>query len=63
MNPTWCAAMSFMPASIMKPSCGLLKKDPQGCDVILWDGGNNDFSFYKPDLQITVAIRTARVTS
>ena len=22
--------------------------------MILWDGGNNDFSFYKPDLQITV---------
>jgi len=29
--------------------------DPGGCDVILWDGGNNDFAFYKPDLQITVA--------
>ncbi|HCK99223.1 MAG TPA: GTPase [Candidatus Marinimicrobia bacterium] len=29
--------------------------DPNGCDVILWDGGNNDFSFYKPDLLITVA--------
>jgi predicted GTPase len=29
--------------------------DPDGCDVIVWDGGNNDFSFYKPDLQITVA--------
>ena len=29
--------------------------DPAGCDVILWDGGNNDFSFYKPDLTITVA--------
>jgi len=24
-------------------------------DVIVWDGGNNDFSFYKPDLQIVVA--------
>ncbi len=23
--------------------------------MVLWDGGNNDFSFYKPDLQITVA--------
>nr|ABD75764.1 hypothetical protein [uncultured bacterium] len=22
------------------------EKDPQGCDVILWDGGNNDFSFH-----------------
>jgi predicted GTPase len=30
------------------------EKDPKGCDVILWDGGNNDFSFYQPDLQITV---------
>ncbi len=29
--------------------------DPKGCDVVLWDGGNNDFSFYKPDLTITVA--------
>ena len=31
------------------------ENDPDGCDVILWDGGNNDFSFYKPDLMITVA--------
>ncbi len=31
------------------------EKDPAGCDVILWDGGNNDFAFYKPDLTITVA--------
>ncbi len=29
--------------------------DPDGCDVILWDGGNNDFSFYKPDLYVGVA--------
>ncbi|MFC2097289.1 cyclic 2,3-diphosphoglycerate synthase [Bacteroidota bacterium] len=29
--------------------------DPDGCDVVIWDGGNNDFSFYKPDLTITVA--------
>jgi len=28
--------------------------DPNGCDVILWDGGNNDFSFYQPDLTITI---------
>jgi predicted GTPase len=28
--------------------------DPNGCDVIVWDGGNNDFSFYATDLQITV---------
>lgn len=30
------------------------EKDPLGCDVIVWDGGNNDFPFYKPDLMITV---------
>jgi predicted GTPase len=30
------------------------ENDPSGCDVILWDGGNNDFPFYKPDLMITV---------
>lgn len=30
------------------------EKDPDGCDIILWDGGNNDFPFYKPDLTITV---------
>ena len=30
------------------------EKDPDGCDVILWDGGNNDFPFYKADLTITV---------
>lgn len=31
------------------------ENDPDGCDVILWDGGNNDFSFYKSDLSIVVA--------
>jgi predicted GTPase len=31
------------------------EEDPKGCDVILWDGGNNDFSFYNADLTITVA--------
>lgn len=30
------------------------ENDPDGCDVILWDGGNNDFSFFKPDLAVTV---------
>src|SRR6056297_455623 len=30
------------------------ENDPDGCDVILWDGGNNDFSFYQPDLSIAV---------
>ena len=30
------------------------ENDPDGCDVILWDGGNNDFSFYEADLALTV---------
>ncbi len=30
------------------------EQDPDGCDVVLWDGGNNDFPFYTPDLTITV---------
>jgi len=32
-----------------------VENDPQGCDVIVWDGGNNDFPFFKPDLMIGVA--------
>ena len=31
-----------------------VENDPKGCDIVLWDGGNNDFPFYKPDLAITV---------
>ncbi len=30
------------------------ENDPDGCDIIVWDGGNNDFSFYESDLYITV---------
>jgi len=30
------------------------ENDPKGCDVIVWDGGNNDFPFYRPDLHVTV---------
>lgn len=30
------------------------EEDPDGCDVIVWDGGNNDVSFYETDLLITV---------
>jgi predicted GTPase len=33
----------------------ILKQAEQEADVIIWDGGNNDFSFYKPDLLITLA--------
>ena len=32
----------------------ILAEAEQEGDVILWDGGNNDMSFYKPDLYITV---------
>ena len=31
------------------------ENDPAGCDVVLWDGGNNDFSFYEADLSIALA--------
>ncbi|MFH1425006.1 MAG: cyclic 2,3-diphosphoglycerate synthase [archaeon] len=33
----------------------ILREAEKEADIILWDGGNNDFSFYKPDLYITVA--------
>ncbi len=33
----------------------ILAQAEQEADVIVWDGGNNDTPFYKPDLWITVA--------
>lgn len=30
------------------------ENDPDGCDIILWDGGNNDFPFYVSDLQVVL---------
>jgi predicted GTPase len=30
------------------------ENDPRGCDIIVWDGGNNDFPFYVSDLHVTV---------
>ncbi len=33
----------------------ILREAEKEADVIVWDGGNNDMSFYKPDLMITVA--------
>lgn len=33
----------------------ILKEAEQEADVILWDGGNNDMPFYKPDIFIVVA--------
>ena len=32
----------------------IIREAEKEADVILWDGGNNDMSFYKPDLTITV---------
>ncbi len=32
----------------------ILEQAEKEADVITWDGGNNDFSFYKPDLLITL---------
>jgi predicted GTPase len=33
----------------------ILRRAEQEVDIILWDGGNNDFPFYKSDFQIVVA--------
>jgi predicted GTPase len=33
----------------------ILEEAQREADVILWDGGNNDLPFYKPDLHIVVA--------
>jgi len=32
----------------------ILEEAEKEADIILWDGGNNDFSFYKADLEIVV---------
>ncbi len=32
----------------------ILREAEKEADVIIWDGGNNDFPFYKPDLEIVV---------
>jgi predicted GTPase len=33
----------------------ILRKAEKEADIVLWDGGNNDLPFYKPDLEIVVA--------
>jgi predicted GTPase len=33
----------------------ILEQAQSECDVLLWDGGNNDLPFYLPDLHITIA--------
>jgi predicted GTPase len=32
----------------------ILREAEKEADVILWDGGNNDFAFYRPDVYLTV---------
>ena len=32
----------------------ILEQAQEECDVLLWDGGNNDLPFYRPDVHITV---------
>lgn len=32
----------------------ILRQAEAEADIVIWDGGNNDFSFYKPDLSIVV---------
>ena len=43
----------------------ILKQAQAECDVLLWDGGNNDLPFYKPDIHIVVAdpLRAGHETS
>ena len=33
----------------------ILERAQEEADVVLWDGGNNDFPFYRPDLYVVVA--------
>jgi predicted GTPase len=43
----------------------ILEQAQAECDVLLWDGGNNDLPFYRPDLNIVVAdpLRAGHETS
>jgi predicted GTPase len=33
----------------------ILERAQKECDVLLWDGGNNDYPFYRPTIHLTVA--------
>jgi predicted GTPase len=43
----------------------ILQQAQQECDVLLWDGGNNDLPFYRPTVHIVVAdpLRTGHETT
>ncbi|MFN2543317.1 MAG: cyclic 2,3-diphosphoglycerate synthase [Actinomycetota bacterium] len=34
---------------------GILEQAARECDVLVWDGGNNDLPFYRPDVHLVVA--------
>ena len=33
----------------------VLEQAQEECEVLIWDGGNNDFPFYRPTVHLTVA--------
>jgi predicted GTPase len=43
----------------------ILEQVSKECDVLLWDGGNNDWPFYRPDVWVTVTdpLRAGHETS
>lgn len=43
----------------------ILRRAQAECDVLIWDGGNNDLPFYRPDVHIVVAdpLRAGHETS
>ena len=43
----------------------ILERAQRECDVLLWDGGNNDFPFYRPTVMLTVVdpLRAGHETS
>jgi predicted GTPase len=43
----------------------ILEQAQQECDVLVWDGGNNDFPFYRPTVMLTVVdpLRAGHETS
>ena len=43
----------------------ILEQAQRECDVLLWDGGNNDFPFYRPTVMLTVVdpLRAGHETS
>ncbi len=43
----------------------ILEQAQSECDVLLWDGGNNDLPFYRPDVHVVVAdpLRAGHETS